>query len=298
MNSFWKVSFWLFFLLSFSVWIFAILSQRGELTFLSDATQQNLRQYESLVLQYFPLLLTLLALFISYMSLQISNERKEIARRQLEESRLEKAQRRLTITLMEAFKQENMYVYGSNVPLNWWVLKFILTNNGSEQEIFSELLIEMEMKIAKERTFTELVFRDTFIEPFINLGALRKYSRYRMYLHDPRQISNSAVGISTSGVRIFSSAKLVNWSSKEQVLFAPNKEIYGPNPGEKQIWLLFGKTTIEFQRFLAEEMNSLRRIICTFTTDSGKLQIEAKYSRSGTISPDFQAELERLMTTD
>ncbi len=300
MSKFWRGVFWFIFLVVLGLWILAIFNQRAAITFLPDFYHQLLQEYSTVILDNFPIVLSLTALLFSYKSLEISHERTEIARKQLEEAQTEKAERRLSIVLTDAFKEDD--VLDNNIPLEWWALKLLVTNKSEEQVILIKLHIELETRKAVNLSPLEKMIQKSPLEPFQHSGNIaerKAYAIYDMSLHDTQRISTKSVGyIPTSDASCFSTANLINWNTREPILFTPLEEKYGPNPGEKQSWLLFGKTTPEFQTFLHQHQLELHRINCTFTTDKGEEVIEFTFPLRARMPYDLKDDLVRMSATE
>lgn len=175
-----------------------------------------------------------------------------------------------------------------------WAVKLIITNRSDEPVFLNELIVDLgfrQQHLPAKQFLRELLWpskRQVFVVHF---------SLYELGL---------GFGLVGSPIvpmpcimpdwddTIHQSTYLVNWETRQPIRFSRRHWHRGPAPGEKEIWMLFGKMPSQLGKHLSQHGLYLATAKCHFYTDQGVITASGSYAIGQGVSDTFIAELNQL----
>lgn len=234
------------------------------------------------------LVISVVALLLNYFSLRYLRQRVLLEQRKYENLQAEMASRRFDITVKETIKEG----FPRFKPLSMWAAKIIVTNRTSEPILLNGLVVELNFQQWPKPARSLL---RQFIFPSAESGWSLFFEIYKTGLTETGWLEVQPVGdISSWCVLIPMSTYLVNWETKQPILFDKRHWHRGPAAGEKEIWMLFGRIPADLSEQLSEHNLHLAAVRLQFYTDSGTVTTSGSFAIGQTVSEDFKAELDQL----
>jgi len=223
------------------------------------------------------LVISFLALLVSYLSHKATRRWYALDRRKFEE---ERDRRRFDISLIEAFKHDG----GPSERLRWWGARLRVVNRTAAPIYINRLSFS-------------LVFHKEY-SPL----SVRLLMFFKRYVKPDMRLSQSYGGSTVSSISgplsfdlwNIGPVFLANWETKEPIRFSHRHPHRGPEPGEKEMWILFGKMPDNAAHRLQKRELLLSKIDCTIYTDEGTIGIVGDYSIRHKLSRHLSTKLECL----
>jgi hypothetical protein len=231
--------------------------------------------------------LSIIALLLAGLSLLDNRRRTRLEKTKYIDSQVEKAHRRFEVRINEVIKKE----IPDSEPCSIWAVKFVVTNRSDEQAFLEDLVVELgfrRLRPSTKQILLELLSRSE--EPVFAMS----YSFVTMRL-----------GYSSSGPSwpetspswddfFHTSTRLVNWETEKPIYLTEFDWHRGPGPGEKEVWMLFGKLPTDLGAQLLELGLYLSTIKCYFHTDQGTIPLSESYFEFQTAPDAYIAKFNQL----
>lgn len=201
----------------------------------------------------------------------------------------EKSRHSLNIRIEETQKQQRY----PNDPLDFWFVRFLVSNGSDEQIFFSDLYIKLGFLPWRPSSCEVLwnFLTDGPLEPIVGIefrldeqqiGAFRNLPCVPILAIDQSQEDKSD-----------KCAYLVNWISKQPIQLAQLNR-YVVEPHAKEIWALYGEPSFKLKDSFLKRGLYLATIECHFHSDQGKRTVSGTFATSQGVSEHLQLELGQI----
>jgi hypothetical protein len=239
---------------------------------------------------YASLICSAIAILISLISVYYSRQRVLLEQRKYRELQAEKARHRLEITIDETIKNESPPFE----PCNVWAVKFIATNRSGEQVFLKDVGVELSWRRLHPSAKQLL------------LEALWRSELYGFSLSF--RFTEKGLGSKSSGrpipvvkplwdELIHTSTYFINWENEQPIRLTQREWYRGPSPGEKEVWMVYGRLPKDVGNSLSEHDLYLATIKCHFHTDQGIITVFGSYPEVQTVPGAFAERLDQIADT-